>query len=102
MQYTLYVGYAEVQGTAATIVDTDSNASTPVMPDGYYVLAEPTLRCSKVPGMAPPVGKGDTNANRLCVGGDNLEVLNAAGQQLKPDYTWGGMLPGYTVGPTAS
>lgn len=97
-QYTLYVGYVEVQGTAATVLDTDSNLSTPVMPDGYYVLAEPTLRCSQIQGMA---SAGGTNATTLCDNGDNLEVLNAAGQQLKPDYTWGGMLPGYTIGPTA-
>lgn len=79
--YTIFVGYVEVQGAAATVRDPASGASTPVLTDGYYALAEPT------PG-------GD--------GWANLQVLNAAGQQLKPDYTWGQMLPGYATGPSQS
>ena len=81
-QYTIYTGYVEAQGTAATIQDSATGVSTQVLPDGYYVLAEPTS------------SNGDDT--------DALQVLNAAGQPLKPDYTWGEMLPGYTVGPSHS
>lgn len=78
--YALYIGYVEAQGTATTVRDPDTGATTQVLPDGYYVLSEPSSRDDL----------GD------------LQVLNAAGQPLKPDYTWGGMLPGYSVGPSQS
>jgi hypothetical protein len=76
--YALYIGYVEAQGTATTVRDPDTGATTQVMPNGYYVLSEPSSRDDD----------GD------------LQVLNAAGQPLKPDYTWGGMLPGYSKGPS--
>jgi hypothetical protein len=81
-RYALYIGYVEAQGTATTVRDPDTGATTQVMPDGYYVLSEPSSR--------------DCGG---CDAGD-LQVLDAAGQPLKPDYTWGGMLPGYSVGPS--
>lgn len=80
-QYVIYVGYVEVQGTAATVRDPATGASAPVLTGGYFALAEPSHG-------------GDDSAA--------LQVLDAAGQQLKPDYTWGEMLPGYTVGPSQS
>jgi hypothetical protein len=83
-QYVLYIGFVEAQGAAATVRDPDTGATTQVMPNGYYVLAEPS------PGNCEGCDEGD------------LQVLNAAGQALKPDYTWGGMLPGYTLGPSQS
>ena len=58
--------------------DPDTGATTQVMPDGYYVLSEPS--------------SGEDLGD--------LQVLNAAGQPLRPDYTWGTMLPGYSVGPS--
>ncbi len=76
--YALYIGYVEAQGTATTVRDPDTGATTQVMPDGYYVLSEPS--------------SGEDLGD--------LQVLNAAGQPLKPDYTWGAMLPGYSVGPS--
>jgi hypothetical protein len=83
-EYTLYVGYVEAQGTPTTVRDPDTGATTHVMPDGYYVLAE--------------------TSPRDCGGCDvgDLQVLTAAGQPLKPDYTWGEMLPGYSAGPSQS
>jgi hypothetical protein len=81
-EYTLQIGYVEAQGTATTVRAPGTGATTQVMPDGYYVLTEP----------------GDGGSDD---GGD-LQVLNAAGQLLNPDYTWGGMLPGYSVGPSQS
>lgn len=71
-----------------------------MLPGGYYVLVEPTLRCSQIPEMASLVGKRGTTPSTLCEGADNLKVLNAAGQPLKPDYTWGKMLSGYKPGPS--
>lgn len=80
-QYVIYVGYVEVQGAAATVRDSATGASTEVLAGGYYALAEPST-------------SGDDSAE--------LQVLNAAGRTLKPDYTWGEMLPGYTIGPSQS
>lgn len=82
-QYTIYVGYVEVQGIASTVRSADTGATRAVMPSGYYVLAEPSSqsRC----------GGCDI---------DDLQVLDAAGRPLKPDYTWGEMLPGYSPGPS--
>jgi hypothetical protein len=82
--YVLYIGYVEAQGTATTVRDPRTGATTHVLPDGSYVISEPS-----------PRGCGGC-------GGSDLQVLNAAGQPLKPDYTWGGMLPGSSVGPSHS
>jgi hypothetical protein len=102
--WDIYVGYVEVQGTAATVRSPVTGVSTPVTSDGYYMLAEPTLRNSQVAGMAPPANspQGGYNPNTLCMGcdGGDLEVLNAAGQQLQPDYSFGSLLSGYSFGPT--
>jgi hypothetical protein len=92
VNYSLYVGYVTADGVAATVRDTASGVSAPVSADGYFVLATPTLRCDQVPGMG--------GGKNLCLGGDPLQVLNAAGQPLKPDYTYGSMLPGYSPGPS--
>jgi hypothetical protein len=78
-QYTIYTGYVEVQGTATTVRDPATGATAQVLPGGYYALAEPS------------------NSDDA-----DLQALNAAGQPLKPDYTWGGMLPGYSAGPSQS
>ena len=79
--------------------------STPVTSDGYYMLAEPTAHNSQIPGMAPPKNapQGGYNPNTPCEGCDGgyLQVLNAAGQPLQPDYTFGKLLPGYSWGPTS-
>ena len=83
-EYALYIGYVEAQGTATTVRDPDTGATAQVMPDGYYVLPEPT--------------SSETGGNNA---GD-LQVLDAAGQPLKPDYTWGHMVPGYSPGPSQS
>jgi hypothetical protein len=76
--WNLSIGYVEVQGTAATVRDPGSGATAPVTTNGYYLLVEPS-------------GGGE--------GGD-LKVLDVAGEQLPPDYTYGGLLPGYAPGPT--
>ncbi len=81
-QYMIYVGYVEAQGVATTVRDSATGVSTQVLPGGYYVLAEATT------------SNGDDT--------DDLQVLNATGQQLKPDYSWGQMLPGYSPGPSQS
>ncbi|HTW12865.1 MAG TPA: hypothetical protein VME01_08985, partial [Solirubrobacteraceae bacterium] len=93
------VGYVEVEGTPATVRDSANGATVPVTDDGYFVLAERTPWVTNPPAHNA-AGKQPTRS--LCVGCDinDLQVLNAAGQELKPDYTWGGMLPGYAVGPT--
>jgi hypothetical protein len=104
-QWDIYVGYVEAQGTAATVRSAVTGVSTPVTNDGYYMLAERSLRNSQVPGMAPPKNSRQRgyNPNTRCgdCDGGNLQVLNAAGQQLQPDYTFGKLLPGYTWGPTS-
>ncbi len=82
-RYTIWVDYVEVQGTAATVSDPATGATTQVLPSGYYVLAEPSVE---------PSDDGDGSAE--------LQVLDASGQQLKPDYTWGEMLDGDSPGPS--
>lgn len=78
-------GYVTAQGHAATVQDTTTHATTAVTRDGYFLLVE-----------APqPTGAGSGG------GEPQLRVLNAAGQLLQPDYTSGGLLPGYEVGPTS-
>ena len=72
--YALYIGYVEAQGTATTVRDPDTGATTQVLPDGYSVLSEPSSRD----------GLGD------------LQVLNAAVGHSSPLHV-GGMLPGYSV-----
>lgn len=79
--WELLVGFVTVNGDAVTVKDPASGHTAAVTPDGYFLLAEPP-------------SSGDDSAN--------LQVLNAAGQPLKPDYTSGGMLPGYTLGPSQS
>lgn len=101
-EYSIYVGYVEADGRAVTVRDTYSGATAQVTPDGYYVLAEPTLRCAQIPQMASNIGKGGLTTSSLCAGGDNLQVLDAAGHPLSPDYSWGEMLPNYTAGPSQS
>ncbi len=110
--WDIYVGYVEAQGTAATVRSPITGVSAPVTSDGYYMLAEPTAHNSQIPGMAPPKNapappknapQGEYNPNTLCEGCDGgyLQVLNAAGQPLQPDYTFGKLLPGYSWGPTS-
>lgn len=103
--WDIYVGYVEAQGTAATVRSSLTGVSTPVITDGYYMLAEPTVHQGQIPGMAPPKNapQGGYNPNTPCEGcdGGNLQVLNAAGQPLQPDYTFGKLLPGYSWGPTS-
>ena len=100
-QWDIYFGYVEVQGTAATVRDSVTGISTKVTSDGYYALAEPTPRCGQIPAIASEIGKGGITAHTLCPGFDTLQVLSASGQQLKPDYTCGKLLPGYKLGPTS-
>jgi hypothetical protein len=83
-EYTLFIGYVEANGPATSVRDSATQATAQVLPGGYYVLAEPT-----------PHNCGGCDAN-------DLQVLNAAGQPLKPDYTWGVMLPGHSPGPSQS
>jgi hypothetical protein len=104
--WDIYVGYVEAQGTAAIVRSPITGVSTSVTSDGYYMLAEPTVHNSQIPGMAPPKNapQGGYNPNTPCEGcdGGNLQVLNAAGQQLQPDYTFGTLLHGYSFGPSQS
>ena len=103
--WDIYVGYVEAQGTATTVRSSITGVSTPVRSDGYYMLAEPTVHNGQIPGMAPPKNapQGGYNPNTPCEGCDGgyLQVLNAAGQPLQPDYTFGKLLPGYSWGPTS-
>jgi hypothetical protein len=94
--YDVYVGYVEVQGTAASVRDSKTGATAPVNSDGYFLLAEPSPWFT-LPHKLPGFPK-----RTHCAGCDvqDLQVLNAAGQTLKPDYTYGAMLPGYTPGPS--
>jgi hypothetical protein len=78
--WELFFGYVTTQGRAATVKDPASGHTTPVSPDGYYLLVEPP-------------SSGDYSAR--------LEVLDAAGTPLQPDYTRTGLLPGYKMGPTS-
>lgn len=102
--WDIYVGYVEVQGTAATVRSPNTGVRTPVTSNGYYMLAEPTVHNSQIPGMAPSKNapQAGYNPNTPCEGCDGgyLQVLNAAGQPLQPDYTFGKLLPGYSWGPT--
>lgn len=78
--WELFYGYVTTQGRAVKVQDPPSGRTAPVMPDGYFLFVEP-------PSTAPSP--------------DPLNVLNAAGQQLQPDYTRAGLLPGYRMGPTS-
>lgn len=79
-QYTIYVGYVDVRGTAATIRDTKTGATAPVLADGYFLFAEPALRLPAPPHAPPWIHKWV-----YCAGcGASLQVLNAAGQALGP------------------
>lgn len=78
--WELFYGYVTTQGHASKVQDPPSGRTAPVMPDGYFLFIEP-------PSSAPSP--------------DPLNVLNAAGQQLQPDYTRTGLLPGYRMGPTS-
>lgn len=72
-------GFVTADGQAATVTDPVSDATAKVTSTGYFLLVEhPT--------------SGDDSVN--------LEVISATGQQLQPDYTSGGLLPGYSFGPT--
>jgi hypothetical protein len=85
-QYTIYVGYVDVQGKAATIRDSKTGVTAPVNSDGYFLLAEPALWLP-----APPHAPSWMPKRIHCAGcGANLQVLNAAGQPLGPTtYTAG-------------
>jgi hypothetical protein len=74
-KWSLNFGYVEVAGTATTVRDPATGATAPVTSDGYFLLVE------RQPG-------------------DDLQALSAAGHPLRPDYTYGGLLPGYKDGPT--
>ena len=50
--------------------------------------------------LSEPSAFGELYKRHGTDGGD-LQVLNAAGQQLQPDYTFGKLLPGYSWGPTS-
>lgn len=78
--WELFYGYVTTQGHAAMVQDPPSGRTAPVRPDGYFLFVEP-------PSTAPSP--------------DPLNVLNAAGQQLQPDYTRAGLLPGHRMGPTS-
>jgi hypothetical protein len=85
-QYTVYVGYVDVQGSATTIRDSKTGITAPVNSDGYFLLAEPALWFPR-PSLAPP----GTPKRIHCDGcGADLQALNAAGQALSPTvYTAG-------------
>jgi hypothetical protein len=95
--YEIYVGYVEAQGIAATVRDSANGVTAPVSSDGYYALVEQAPMTAR-----PPGSPADLPKEMVCSGCDekDLQVLNAAGQPLNPDYTSGAMLPGYTPGPT--
>lgn len=85
-EYTIYVGYVDVQGAAATIRDARTGVTVPVGSDGYFLLAEPAL-WQPAPPHAPPGFPKRVH----CAGcGANLQVRNAAGKQIGPTtYTAG-------------
>lgn len=74
-KWSLNFGYVETAGTAVNVRDPETGATAPVTRDGYYLLVEHQP-------------------------GDDLQALDATGQPLQPDYTYGGLLPGYAHGPT--
>lgn len=74
-KWNLDFGFVETQRKAVTVRDPDTGATAPVQANGYYLL----------------VSRQD---------GD-LQALSATGTVLKPDYTWGHLLPGYRPGPTS-
>lgn len=78
--WELFFGYVTTQGHATTVKDPWTGDIAPVTPDGYFLLVEP-------PSNAP--------------GNDMLNVLDASGHLLQPDYTRSGLLPGYKMGPTS-
>lgn len=78
--WELFFGYVTTQGHAATVKDTASGYTAAVTPDGYFLLVEPP-------------SSADYSVS--------LEVLDAAGRELQPDYTRSGLLPGYRMGPTS-
>jgi len=95
--YSIFVGYVEAQGVAATVRDSANGVTAPVSSDGYYALVERTPMTARPPDL--PAGFPKEMVCASCDAKD-LQVLNAAGQRLRPDYTSGAMLPGYTAGPT--
>lgn len=95
--YSVWVGYVEAQGVAATVLDPETNTSAPVNRDGYYVLAEKSPTTAAPPHM--PAGYPSEVTCGSCDYKD-LEALNAAGQPLRADFKSGAMLPGYSPGPT--
>lgn len=94
--YDVYIGYVEVQGTAATVRDSKTGATAPVKRNGYFLLAEPS------PWMTLPHKMPGLPRRTHCAACDAhyLQVQDAAGQTLKPDYIYGAMDHGYTPGPT--
>jgi hypothetical protein len=85
-EYTIYVGYVDIQETAATVRDAKTGVAAPLTSHGYFLLAEPALWLP-APPHAPP---GFPKRIRCAGCGANLQVLNAAGQQLGPTtYTAG-------------
>lgn len=81
-EFAVFVGYVEAEGTATTVRDPHTGITARVTTDGSYVLAEPLNEATY----------GD--------GGSDLQVLDAAGHSLKPDYTWGSTLTGHAPGPS--
>jgi hypothetical protein len=77
--WELFFGYVTTQGHATTVKDPTTGRAAAVNRAGYFLLAEPL-----------PSGGESTM----------VDVLNAAGEVLQPDYTRSGLLPGYRMGPT--
>jgi hypothetical protein len=101
--WDIYVGFVTAQGTAASIHDPLEDLTEPVMSSGYYIFSEPSPHADQVPGWTAhptrgPVTPGD--AIQPGSAGGFLRVLDANGNQLQPDYTFGSLLPQYSFGPT--
>lgn len=91
-----YVGYVTAAGIAAVVHDPTTGASAHVTRGGYFILVDRPVATPN-PGYGRPHGGPK---KLLCFGCSDLEVLNATGRRLKPDYTYGRLLRGYTWGPT--
>ncbi len=80
--WTIYYGYVEARGKPTTVRDARTGYSARVNRHGYYILVDPTPTIAKA-------GLGPAGSSTLCEGCDlgELQVLNAAGAQLSPNYT---------------
>ena len=78
--WTIYYGYVEARGKAATVRDPRTDHTAHVNRDGYYILVDPTPTIAQA-GLGP---SGSTPCDGCYLG--DLQVLNAAGDPLRANY----------------